>query len=121
MANIYLDTNKFIDAISRNTDLRKKLNGHSIFISPLSVHIFSYLEKIKIPNEKLNSFIDLLTLVPLTSLILAKSLQGPTNDLEDNIQLHSAVEVDCDIFLTNDKKLLKMKFFGKTKIVDALT
>lgn len=52
-------------------------------------------------------------IVPLTEHILNKALEGPTNDLEDNIQLHSAAEAQCDIFLTNDKKLLNLKYFGK--------
>jgi len=61
-----------------------------------------------------------LHLISLTDKIIDKALLGPTKDLEDNIQLHSAVEADCDIFLTNDKALLKMGYFGKTKIVDHL-
>lgn len=43
-----------------------------------------------------------------------------SNDLEDNIQLNSAIKADCNFFLTFDKKLLKMKFFGKMKIVSSL-
>lgn len=35
-------------------------------------------------------------------------------------QLHSAAEAECDYFLTSDKKLLAMKFFGKTRIVSTL-
>ena len=48
------------------------------------------------------------------------SLDGPTKDLEDNIQLHSAAKTEADFFLTNDKKLLKMKFFGKMRIVTTI-
>lgn len=44
-------------------------------------------------------------------------MEGPTKDLEDNIQLHSAAEAESDIFLTADKKLVDMKFFGKTQII----
>jgi len=51
----------------------------------------------------------------LTDKILDLALEGPVDDLEDNIQLHSASEAECDVFLTNDKRLLGIKFFGKTK------
>lgn len=47
-----------------------------------------------------------------------KALEGPTVDFEDNTQLHSAAEAECDYFLTNDEKLLKMKFFGKTRLTN---
>lgn len=32
--------------------------------------------------------------IDLTELILENSLNGPTSDLEDNIQLHSAAEAE---------------------------
>lgn len=54
--------------------------------------------------------------IPFSEDVLKKSLNGPTSDFEDNVQLHSAAEAECDYFLTNDEKLLKMKFFGKTEI-----
>ena len=55
---------------------------------------------------------------PLTEYILDKALQGPTKDLEDNIQLHSAAEADCDFFITRDRQLLALGYFGKTKITN---
>ena len=58
--------------------------------------------------------------VKLNWNILEKALGGPTPDLEDNIQLHSCAEADCDYFLTNDKNILKMKFFGKARILSSL-
>ncbi|OGK15042.1 hypothetical protein A2690_02940 [Candidatus Roizmanbacteria bacterium RIFCSPHIGHO2_01_FULL_39_12b] len=75
------------------------------------------MHKIKIPNKKLSSFIDDFTLIDLDKNIINKFLKGPTNDLKDNIHLHSAAEEDCDIFLTFDKKLLAMRFFGKAQIM----
>lgn len=51
--------------------------------------------------------------------ILDKALDGPSADLEDNIQLHSAAEAEADLFLTNDEGLLNLKFFGKTEIKPA--
>lgn len=55
-------------------------------------------------------------MIPFDSAIAEKALVGPTSDFEDNVQLHSAAEAECDIFLTEDKKLSDMKFFGKVRI-----
>ena len=72
------------------------------------------------PSQPLINSLGTISIAPLDENVLKKSLEGPTADLEDNIQLHSAAESNCDYFLTNDKKLLNMKFFGKTEIVNKL-
>lgn len=122
MAKIFLDTNYFIDTVERRPEkaILESLLGYTSFISPLSVAIYCYLYKIKVPNEQLSVQLQEFQIVDISQDINEKSLLGPSQDFEDNIQLHSAAEDNCDIFLTSDKKLLKMKFFGKTKIVDSL-
>jgi len=121
MARVYLDTNYVIDVVKRNPTLRQPLTHHLIFLSPLSVHILFYSLKIKVPDRAIQKVVDEFGAVPLTKYILGKALTGPTTDLEDNIQLHSAAEAECNFLLTNDKKLLKMKFFGKARVVNKLT
>ncbi len=118
MAKVFLDTNYFIDAIVRRPEKRilESLKNNTVFVSPLSVHIFCYILKIKAPNKTLNSQIENFSLVEFSENIVNRALEGPTSDLEDNVQLHSAAEAECDIFLTEDQKLIKMKFFGKVKI-----
>lgn len=120
MAKIFLDTNIFIDLIEGrgNKNTAQDLDGQKVYISPLSTHIMFYVGKKKVPDHVVNAIISQFETVNLTKEIHSNSLDGPTPDLEDNIQLHSAVEANCDYFLTNDEKLLKMKFFGKTKIVN---
>lgn len=122
MAKIFLDTNIFIDLIEGrgNKNIAQVLDGQKVYVSPLSTHIMFYVGKKRAPDSKANATISQFEIVTLTKEIHNNSLDGPTSDLEDNIQLHSAGEVDCDYFLTNDEKLLKMKFFGKTKIVNNL-
>lgn len=73
------------------------------------------------PNLILTNQLEEFQIFDLTSTILNLATQGPTTDLEDNIQLHSAAEAECDYFLTSDASLLKMKFFGKTRIVPNLS
>lgn len=58
-----------------------------------------------------NIFVDALHRAPEKQIL---------ENLEDNIQLHSAAEAECDFFLTSDDKLLKIKFFGKTEIKSGL-
>lgn len=120
MARLFIDTNYYIDVVYRNTRPIADLNDHLLFISTLSTHILFYTQKIKVPNDSQTKFQELFGFVPLTKHILDKSLQGPTSDLENNIQLHSCIEVDCTYFLTSDKKLLNMKFFGKTLLVETI-
>lgn len=119
MGKVFLDTNYFIGLVNRTPETDTEvIHSYETFISPLSCHILFYVNKIKVPDEKLNSFISEFNIVPFTEKILQKALVGPTSDLEDNIQLHSATEADCDLFLTNDKALLKMTFFGKTRLLE---
>ncbi len=117
MARVFLDTNIYIDVTIRARERWEKLSSNLLFISPLSTHILFYARKLKVPEEDINELQEQFGIVSLSEFILSKALQGPTIDLEDNIQLHSAAEADCDIFLTSDSKLLDMKFFGKTQII----
>ncbi len=118
MARVYLDANIFID-ITRdrgNKKLAEKLDQHTVYISPLSVHILFYSYKTKVPNQWADHAVSSFKIIDLTKSILKKALGGPTADLEDNIQLYSAAEAGCDVFLTSDEKLLKLHFFGKTRL-----
>lgn len=121
MAKVFLDTNYFIGLANKvpevETDILDEQKG---FISALSCHILFYVNKIDVPDTKMNSFISDFNLINLSQDILDKALVGPTKDLEDNIQLHSAIKADCDIFLTYDAQLLKLGFFGKTEIKSSL-
>lgn len=122
MGRVFLDTNLFIDAIHRHPEqeILPSLEGYDIITSVLCVHIYCYAFHIKIPSAILASQLKKFILIDFDQKLLNKALEGPTSDLEDNIQLHSSAEADCDFFLTNDKNLLKMKFFGKAQILSTL-
>lgn len=122
MAKIFLDTNYFIGLANRAPEVNAEALDEQIgYVSILSCHILFYVNKISVPDAKMNSFINDFNLIGLNQGILDKALEGPTTDLEDNIQLHSAAEAECDIFLTSDQKLLRLKFFGKTVIQSSLS
>ena len=120
MVRIFLDTNFYIDVTKRAKYKWHALAGNLLFISPLSTHILFYTRKLKVPEKAINALQEQIGIVTLTKYILDKAMQGPTADLEDNIQLHSAAEAECDVFLTEDKKLLDMKFFGRLRIINHL-
>ena len=121
MAKVFLDANYFIGLANRAPELdAQDLGGHKGFVSILSCHILFYINKIRVPDTKMNSFVNDFNLINITQDILDSSLKGPTIDLEDNIQLHSAAEAECDLFLTEDRKLLDLKFFGKMQIAKTL-
>ena len=120
MARVFLDTNLYIDITKRAKEQLEPLREHLLFISPLSAHILFYTYKLKVPDQDSNEMQEQLGVVPLTKSIIDKALLGPTTDLEDNIQLHSAAEAECDLFLTNDEKLLDMTFFGKMRLTPSL-
>lgn len=120
MARVFLDTNLYIDVVKRAKEKWEHLRRDLVFISPLSTHILFYTSKLEVPDQEVDDLQEQFGIVPLTKEILEVALQGPTADLEDNIQLHSAVEAECDIFLTKDQKLFKMKFFGKTRIASEI-
>lgn len=120
MARVFLDANFYIDATKRAKEKWQSLREHLLFISPLSTHILFYARKLKVPDQEVNELQEQFGIVPLSKEILDTALKGPTDDLEDNIQLHSAAEAEANLFLTEDRKLLDMKFFGKTRIVKEL-
>ena len=120
MAKVFLDANFYIDAVHRKPDVNEQFLDREIYFSPLSTHILFYALKLKVPHPKIEKMSRKFETVKLNWNILEKALGGPTPDLEDNIQLHSCAEADCDYFLTNDKNILKMKFFGKARILSSL-
>lgn len=121
MAKVFLDANVFINLVEKRKPVdRKLLYSHTLYLSPLSIHILTYLYKYKIPNERLTNIDRFFKLVPFNLEITNKALGGPTADFEDNVQLLSGAEAECDLFLTSDEKLLKMKFFGKAQMVSTL-
>lgn len=122
MAKIFLDANVLINLTEKQGKiLPDDLRDNKLFISTLSLHILIYVTKQKVPQNKLFQIADLYSIIKFDKSICGNALKSPTNDFEDNVQLHSAAHAECDFFLTEDKKLLDMKFFDKTRIVSSLT
>src|SRR3989344_5388606 len=99
MARVFLDANILIDLLEKRGQItQESLDNHELFISPLSVHISAYITKRKVPNSELIAIVDDFTVTIFDEQICNKALQNPTTDFEDNVQLHSAAQAECDIF-----------------------
>ncbi|MBI4130561.1 hypothetical protein HY468_04545 [Candidatus Roizmanbacteria bacterium] len=121
MDRLFLDTNYFIDiAEQRNQASLDDFDNFSLTISPLSVHVLCYSYHVRMPDKKVENLVNEFILVPFDSALAFKALSGPTKDFEDNVQLHSAITADCDFFLTTDKQLLTMGYFGAMRICSHL-
>lgn len=122
MARVFVDANYFIQFANKSpeTDATDLFHNHQLFVSVLTCHILFYVNKIKVPDDDTISYISDFNLTSLGAATINKAMLGPTNDLEDNIQLHSAAKANCNYFLTNDKRLLQMSYFGKTRILNSL-
>jgi predicted nucleic acid-binding protein len=120
MVKVFLDTNVLIDVfVRRGGVVWEDLEGVGVCISPLSFHIYCYVYKIDVLSPKSMKILKALSrleIINLNEAIVNKALNGPTDDFENNVQLHSGAVGECDLFVTNDKRLLKMKYFGKMRI-----
>lgn len=121
MEKVFLDTNVFIDFVEkRDGKLLNQLSSNQLFLSAYSIPVWFYVYKHSVPNPNAEKLFNTFNMVATTSDVISRSLIGPTNDLEDNIQLHSASDCGCEAFLTKDKDLLKLGYFGKVRICDSL-
>lgn len=121
MAKVFLDTNKLFDYLEREPESLVDIVGsHEVYILALSVHIFCYVYKRTMPDNQLTELLKNFHILGIDQTITHKSLLGPTSDMEDNLQLHTAVTGACDIFITRDQKLLQLKYFGKMEIREEL-
>ncbi len=121
MANIFLDTNAVIDLIDNRREIdQEQLARHEVYISTLSVHIICYVLGLKMPQEGLKEALSPFRFVDFSENLMSKAILGPTEDFEDNLQLHSATEAECQFFITQDQRLLKMAYFGQAKIIDSI-
>lgn len=113
MKKIFLDANIIIDLVSPERpnhscvrDFLLSVPINDLYISSLSVHIVFYVLKIKPKTKKfsyMKTFLDDVTILPLTESIIKKSMDIEFSDFEDCLQYFSAVK-DCDYILTRDKK-----------------
>lgn len=121
MAKIFLDANILIDLVEpRSTSSIEDFKDQDLFLSPLSVHILFYVTKRKMPQAKISDIVNFFTIVSFDEHVVERALIGPTTDFEDNAQLHGAANAHCDIFLTHDKRLLKLGTYGEIAIRSTL-
>lgn len=123
MEKIFLDANIFIDIMEkRDNSLAAALAvaEAKTSVSVLSIEVWAYIYKRVVPDKNYMDLFDTYNFVDYTVDIAKRSSLGPTSDFEDNVQLHSALDSGCSVFITKDKKLLKLGYFGNVRICERL-
>jgi len=134
MNKIFLDTNIFIDLLTRRNPqgveyckVLKSIDSSNLYISALSIHIAYYVLKIR-PKSKLSKGVknlcEAINIVSLSEDTIFQSIALSYKDFEDTLQYISAVDSECDLLLTRDQKdfnNLKKIFPNKIEIVSSLS
>ncbi len=113
MNKVFLDTNFFMRLLEGQLlEQGKKLDTSERLISPLSIHIATYVHRLTMPDERFTDFVSHFTVVLTSPACAQVSLCQPTSDYEDNIQLNTAAEAGATIFYTLDKQLLALQAYS---------
>jgi predicted nucleic acid-binding protein len=118
MEKVFLDTNCFIDILEkRDLTLIDFVGHYSLYISAISIGTWAYIFKHRVPNSKFDLILATFNIESTILNLIERSFVGPTSDYEDNVQLHSATNSGCSIFMTRDKRLQKLRNFFGVKIL----
>lgn len=118
MKKIFLDTNIGIDLLTNRlpwsvpaAEIMSLANGSKVltFCSSLSLATINYyMLKEKISREqivaKLENFISLCFPIAVDINVAKSALKSSFKDFEDAMQYYSAINEDCDIIITRNKK-----------------
>ena len=119
---VFLDTNVLVSAVATRglcTDvLREVFVSHQIVVSgPLLAELKNILHtKIKIPQEIISDFIELLTQDSISSENTELS-NIDINDKSDILILSTALNGNAELFVTGDKELLELDKIQSMRIV----
>ncbi len=117
--NLYLDANILIDIVlerATNADsaaIISKADRAEVHIltSPVSLHLIEYASRKYFDRKYLQAVIlGMLNQVKLISISqeMAKiAVAHPLTDIEDSLHYYTALEHNCNYFISNDKKLAK--------------
>jgi len=114
---LFLDTNVVLDLLGERepfyesaakiATLADKGKVHLI-VSALSYSTVFYLlskfEDKQVVKEKLRKFKVIVKTSDLTDKVIEKGLSSKFSDYEDALQYHSAINMDCKIFITRNEK-----------------
>lgn len=115
---IYFDVNVILDYTlqrSNFNDIEIIFNNienglHRGYLTSATLHTVSYFlskeYKQKKVKEILLGILSTITIIDAPQEILNTALQANFNDIEDALQLYTAMQYKMDFFLTSDKKLI---------------
>lgn len=116
---LFLDVNVLLDfTLKRENyiDIKNVITSienefHKGYITSATLHTLSYfLTKefgLKTTKEILLNLLETFTVIDAQKDVLKNALHSNFNDIEDALQVYTALSLKMDFFLTNDKKLKK--------------
>ena len=116
---IYFDVNVLLDyTLQRSSfnDIEKIINNienglQKGYITSATIHTISYFLTKEYGHNKVKALLlDLLsffTVIDAPQDVLNNALHANYNDIEDALQVYTALHYKMDFFLTSDKKLMK--------------
>jgi predicted nucleic acid-binding protein len=118
MDKVFLDTNFFMRVLEgKFVQEAKRLENKNRFASVLTIHITAYVHKLNMPHSQLKQMLDYYTVLPITAKTGIISLEEPTKDYGDNLQLNTALGHSMTLFVTLDKELLRLKKYQGLNII----
>ncbi len=121
MKRVFVDTNIIIDLLSQRINYFEDSqyffsfahdNNIQLFVSTLSFanthYILSDRLKVSKVRNTLRKFKTLINTVPFDDKILKLALGEEFRDFEDAIQYYSAIQSECEVIITRNKKEFKM-------------
>lgn len=116
---IFLDVNVIMDFTLKrdnHAEIKKIISSiedgyHKGFITSATLHTLSYfLTKeygVKRAKEVLLTLLSIFSVIDASKEVIKNALHANYNDIEDALQVYTALSFKMDFFLTSDKKLKK--------------
>jgi predicted nucleic acid-binding protein len=116
---IFFDTNVLLDVILERGDISSSAKsisysetlGHELSISVLSIANMAYILRHVLKGRAFESQIEdiksTMTIEPMNEDTVTAAISLHANDFEDALQYACAIQADCDIIITSNKKDFK--------------
>lgn len=116
---IILDANIVLDVILSRREVQiSNPDKEYLAITPTTLHIiYYYSEKEKIPFNEVASYLNTLEILPFTQKTYDLAMKmADGKDVEDTLQIATAIENEVEKFVTGDKNLAK-KYAGLIEFI----
>jgi len=114
---IFIDTNIFLDLILQregykdavqilNDCANKTFDGHVSDVTLLNIDYIAN-KQVKHTKKFIKTIVDVMAVLGADNHVFTSSLEIDNVDLEDNVQYICAIESNCEVIVSNDKKFYR--------------